>query len=149
MMLMTRKGRYWKLCSRGTECPWEQQRMAQKATTREQSLLQSATVWKVPVGGNGETCFLSFREVRWGHVSESYRETNFSLSNEGFSTARAPKVDLDAWQQPLLRKASFQRIRRDGASPAPWEFLIAFPTVVRKNGGQNSIFLSWARTLGQ
>lgn len=51
------------------------------------------------MGGNGDTCSLWFKEMKLGHVDESYRETYFGLFKEGFSIPRAFMVELLACQQ--------------------------------------------------
>lgn len=49
--------------------------------------------------GSRDTCSLWFKEMKLGHVDESYRETYFGLFKEGFSILRAFKVELVAYQQ--------------------------------------------------
>lgn len=64
-----------------------------------ETLHQSATFWRVPMGGDGDTCSLWFKEMKLGHVDGNHRETYCSLFKEEFSIPRAFKVELVArWE---------------------------------------------------
>lgn len=101
---MTRKGRYWKLCLRGTVHLWEQWRMAE-INNHWANTPSVCSFRRVSMGGNGETRSLWFKEMKLGHVGESSRETYFSLFKEGFSTARLSgwnwlSVSSHYWERP-------------------------------------------------
>lgn len=90
----------------------------------------------LPKGSHGRqwgSLVFVVQEMKLGHVDENYREIHFSLFKEGFPLQRSRwnwlPVGSHYWE-----KTRFQlRVRQDGSSLYPWEILIMFPTVVRKD----------------